>query len=83
MSAQFKEQDMVEMVRRFSEARVDRLLFTKLDETDSYGTLLNVAEETGIPLSYLTTGQKVPEDIEIADGGKLAGLMLDDPTIAG
>ncbi len=83
MSAQFKEQDMVEMVRRFSAARVDRLLFTKLDETDSYGTILNVAEETGIPLSYLTTGQKVPEDIEIADGGKLAGLMLDDSTIAG
>lgn len=77
LSAQIKESDMVDAARRFSAARVDRLIFSKLDETSSYGTLLNVADRTGIPLSYLTTGQKVPEDIEVADGGKLAGLILE------
>jgi flagellar biosynthesis protein FlhF len=77
LSAQIKEQDMMEAARRFSAARVDRLIFTKLDETSSYGTLLNVADRTGIPLSYLTTGQKVPEDLEIAEGSKLASLILD------
>ncbi|HLK57747.1 MAG TPA: flagellar biosynthesis protein FlhF [Chthonomonadaceae bacterium] len=76
LSAPIKEQDMLEAAQRFSAARVDRLLFSKLDETSTYGSLLNVADRTGIPLSYLTTGQKVPEDIEIADGVKLATLIL-------
>lgn len=76
LSSQTKEQDMLESIQRFAAARVDRLIFSKLDETDSYGALLNVAYRTGLPLSYLTTGQKVPEDIELADGGKLAGLLL-------
>lgn len=77
LSAPVKERDMLEAAERFSAARVDRLLFTKLDETTSYGTLLNVADRTGIPLSYLTNGQKVPEDIEPADGAALANLILD------
>ncbi len=76
LSAQTKESDMIEAAERFSAARVDRLLFSKLDETSSYGTLLNVADKTGIPLSYFTVGQKVPEDIETADGSRLAELIL-------
>lgn len=78
LSAQTKESDMIEAAERFSAARVDRLLFSKLDETSSYGTLLNVADKTGIPLSYFTVGQKVPEDIEVADGKRLADLILEN-----
>ncbi len=78
LSAQTKENDMLEAAKRFSAARVDRLLFSKLDETSSYGTLLNVADKTGIPLSYFTVGQKVPEDIETAGGSRLADLILDE-----
>lgn len=77
LSAQTKERDMVEAAQRFAAARVDSIIFSKLDETDSYGTLLNVADRTGIPLSYLTMGQKVPEDLEPAEGGRLAGLLID------
>jgi flagellar biosynthesis protein FlhF len=76
LSAPVKEQDMLETIHRFSAARVDRLIFSKLDETSSYGTLLNVADRSGIPLSYLTTGQRVPEDIETANGRVLADLIL-------
>ena len=76
LSALIKEQDMLEAAHRFSGARVDRILFSKLDETSTYGTLFNVADQTGIPISYLTTGQKVPEDIETADGRRLAELIL-------
>ncbi len=77
LSAQTKERDMIEAAQRFAAARVDSIIFSKLDETDSYGTLLNVADRTGIPLSYLTMGQKVPEDLEPAEGGKLASLLVD------
>jgi len=76
LSAQTKEQDMVDAIRRFSVVGVDRLIVSKLDETSSYGTLLNVVDQTGLPLSYITTGQKVPEDLETAEGGRLAEFIL-------
>ena len=76
LSASIKEEDMVESIRRFSAACVDRVIFTKLDETGSYGALLNVVERSGIPISYVTSGQKVPEDIETADGRYLADLIM-------
>ena len=76
LSASTKENDMLEAVKRFSAARVDRLIFSKLDETSSHGSLLNVADHAGIPLAYITTGQKVPEDIEVATGDRLAGMIL-------
>ena len=67
---------MIESIRRFSAACVDRVIFTKLDETGSYGTLLNVVERSGIPISYVTSGQKVPEDIGTAEGRHLADLIM-------
>ncbi len=76
LSASTKEEDLLETARRFTATRVDRLIFTKLDETNSYGSLLNVADKTGIPLTYLTTGQRVPEDIEVAKGSAIAELIL-------
>ena len=56
--------------------RNDRLVFTKLDETTSYGSLLNVVTDTGLPVSYLTDGQMVPEDLAVADPDRLARLVL-------
>ncbi len=76
LSASTKEQDMLDSVQRFSAARVDRIIFSKLDETSTHSSLLSVAEQCGKPISYLTTGQKVPEDIEVATGTSLASLVL-------
>ena len=42
-----------------------KIIFTKLDETSEYGNLLNIKIYTGAPMSYITCGQNVPEDIEI------------------
>ena len=50
-----------------------RLLFTKLDETGSYGPILSEAARTGKPLSFFTTGQRIPEDLEAAMLRALAG----------
>ncbi len=76
LAAGTKLRDMQDQVKRFSRVGVDRLLFSKLDETASYGTILSVAAESGIPVSYLTTGQKVPEDIEVADAMGLATTVM-------
>jgi flagellar biosynthesis protein FlhF len=63
-------------VERFATVQVDRLILTKLDEADSLGGVLAVLGLSSRPLSYLTTGQAVPDDIEPADRKRLARLIL-------
>lgn len=53
-----------------------KLIFTKIDEIQSYGLLLNCCMLSQKPLSYLTTGQNVPDDIEIADPNKIKNLLI-------
>jgi flagellar biosynthesis protein FlhF len=76
LSATTKNRDLVDITRRFGRLGANRLVFTKLDETTSFGPILNIAVETGLPISYVTSGQMVPEDLEVADPQALAGLIL-------
>ncbi len=67
---------LLRYVRRYEEFNPDYLLFTKLDETESYGSMLSAAFQASRPLSFLTRGQGIPEDIETANTGALmAGLF--------
>ncbi len=52
-----------------------RLLVTKLDEAVYHGSIVAAQTLSELPLSYFTTGQRVPEDIEVAHPGRLAGLL--------
>jgi len=79
LSATTKERDLLDAWRRFTVAGPDRLIFTKIDESASFGGLYNVAKHSGRPLSYLTTGQRVPEDIEVASKERVAELVLRSP----
>ena len=65
-------------LERFSGVRADRLIFTKLDEAAEVGVVLNVVGQTKLPLSYLTNGQDVPNDIDVASAAKLA-MMVTEP----
>jgi flagellar biosynthesis protein FlhF len=71
-----KERDLEEIVARFRCLGVDRLLFTKLDEATTFGTILNLVFSTALPLSYLTIGQKVPEDIREATSKIISDLIF-------
>ncbi len=55
---------------------VDKIIFTKLDEAVHVGVVLNVVRKVNKALSYVTTGQNVPDDIEVGKGSKLAQLLL-------
>ena len=68
--------DLVETADRFRSLGVNRLGFTKLDETGSYGPLFNVSYLADLPLGYLTTGQEVPDDIEEASAERIAALVV-------
>ena len=63
-------------ITRFSEVRVDKILFTKLDEAAHVGVVLNVVRKVNKSLSYVTTGQDVPDDIEECHGRRLAQRIL-------
>jgi flagellar biosynthesis protein FlhF len=56
----------------------DRFLFTKWDEAVAPGLIYNVAHKYKRPLSYVTTGQNVPEDIEVADPTSIIRAILGD-----
>lgn len=67
---------LLDSVDRFSQIRVDRIIFTKLDEAVTFGVILNVARKVNKRLSYLTTGQEVPHQIEVSRPQRLAALVL-------
>ena len=78
VSATTKNSDLLPIVGKFGLVPVNRFLVTKLDETRSHGMLLNLAASFQMPISYLTTGQNVPNDIEVASSERLAELVLGD-----
>ncbi len=68
---------LLEAVEHFAPIRTDRVIFTKLDETVSFGVLLNVARRVNKRLSYVTTGQDVPRHIEPGQARRLAELIVE------
>ena len=79
LSAAAREADLSAVLARFATLPVKSLIFSKLDETTRYGMIVNVLQSSGLPLSYLSTGQRVPEDLELATPRRVADLLLDGP----
>lgn len=61
---------------KFAAVGTTALIFTKLDEATSFGNLMPVLRSSRLPLSYLTNGQNVPDDIEVAKVDRVARLIL-------
>ncbi len=76
LSATTKYQDLKEIVNTYQSFTDFKIIFTKLDETSAYGNLLNIKMYTGADLSYVTTGQNVPDDIEEIDSQKIVKTLL-------
>lgn len=77
LAANIKYRDMLNVIDRMGVVPISALIFTKLDETSSYGTILNVLRDFNLPVSFFTVGQNVPNDIEIARGDRFVALLLD------
>ena len=67
---------MRQAAERFAEVGATSLLLTKLDECTGLGSILPVLRSSKLPISYITNGQNVPEDIASADRRKLARAIL-------
>lgn len=76
LPASMKAVDLSSTVDRFAAFHPAKLLFTRLDETRTFGCIFNELARTGLPVSFLTNGQQIPEDLSIPTAAALTSLIL-------
>lgn len=76
LSAATKYKDLLKINEAFSTIKNYNIIFTKLDETTCLGNILNMKLKTDVAISYVTSGQVVPDDIGILDPQKIARSLL-------
>jgi len=64
------------IIEQFGPLGANRVILTKLDEAQTFGMILNLAADGAAAVSYVTTGQDVPDDIEPADAVRLARRIV-------
>ena len=79
VSASMKPSDLSRVIDRYQIFQPKKLLFTRLDETDRYGALINEAARRALPISFLTTGQQIPDDLEPASKELIADRVRGVP----
>lgn len=78
LSATTKDVDLYGAIHQFSPLRPTHLIFTKLDETLTLGSLLNVCAKSSLPIRYVSYGYPLPGKLELADASKIVRKMLAD-----
>ncbi len=76
LAANTKYKDLLNVADSYKGVSDYKLIFTKLDETDTYGNLLNLKLHTGASMSYITCGQNVPDDIAPFDAQSIVKKLL-------
>jgi flagellar biosynthesis protein FlhF len=76
VSATTNDSDARRIVERFSLVDLKALIVTKVDECSRFGPMLGLLHQTELPLAYITTGQKVPDDLEVAHVDRLLKRLL-------
>jgi flagellar biosynthesis protein FlhF len=76
LSATASLRTMRDVMKRFASLTPNRIIFSKLDEASAYGNIVNLVVDHKIPISYLTMGQQVPDDIQVADNAAIAQMIF-------
>jgi len=76
LSVATTESEMNKAAINFSLLQFQSYIFTKIDEAERFGSVINQIMKLPLPISYITTGQNVPEDIERASKEKILNLLL-------
>ncbi|MDD5722904.1 MAG: flagellar biosynthesis protein FlhF [Syntrophales bacterium] len=77
LSTTASQEYLIDTAQRFGVTGYDSIIFTKLDESDSFGSIYNVIDQASKPVSYVTDGQNVPRDISRITPEKLAEMVVD------
>jgi flagellar biosynthesis protein FlhF len=83
LPATLKSADLLAAAERYRVFKPSRLIFTHIDETATFGPILNVVVKTGLPVSFLASGQQIPEDLEPVSKRTLAALILKQEFMSG
>ncbi len=76
LSATTKYKDLMEIADVYKEISHYKIIFTKLDETTTYGNILNIKLYSEAEVSYITNGQNVPDDLEVFNSQKMVKRLL-------
>lgn len=77
VSATTRDTELYDTASRFSIFKPHAVILSKLDEATLFGSIFNISQKAKLPLSYFTTGQRVPEDLEEATRERVAALIMD------
>ncbi len=72
LPASMKLRDLDRTIRLHRALNPAKLIFTRLDETDQIGTAIETAITSKLPISFLSNGPRIPEDLELANASQLA-----------
>ncbi|MBW9151927.1 flagellar biosynthesis protein FlhF [Clostridium estertheticum] len=81
LSSTTKNRDMKYIIEGYRILNYNSIIVTKLDETATYGSILNILETAKIPLSFVSIGQNVPDDIKELSADSIVSLILGEDTI--
>ncbi len=76
LSLTSKQSDMEEICHQFNTVKIDKIIFTKADETSTYGAMFNMMYSLQRPVAYITNGQSVPDDIISATPEKVVEHLI-------
>lgn len=77
LNATMRDSDLFRAIESFSTLGLNAIAFARLDESTSYGALLNVVDMAKLPLSYFGFGREIPSDLERASKERVLDLLLD------
>lgn len=76
MSASTKNKDIETIIKGYTILEYENIIITKLDETSTYGSILTILDKGKEPISFITTGQDVPDDIKEGNKEEIAKIVL-------
>lgn len=81
ISGTTKNKDINAILSGYGEINYEDIIITKLDETTSYGCIYNISKKSNKPISYITVGQNVPDDIKVPSKDEIIKLVLGEESI--
>jgi flagellar biosynthesis protein FlhF len=81
LSCTTKNSDVTSIIEGYKILGYKNIIITKLDETSTYGSILNILDAAKKPLSFITTGQNVPDDIRSISASEVSSLILGEDSI--
>src|SRR6056297_403688 len=75
-SMNVRKADLFDIIEQFSVVSPTHIILTKYDETSCYGSIVEITNNYDIPVAFVTNGQRIPEDIMVADSKRLASIIV-------